>query len=187
LRGERANEATTLSCCSQCFQEPNLVPRQIDGHLDDPICGYRCHFSAFGYGLSMWRVPLNRLADDRGKPPSGFGAFCQIAAMSALPPKADIPHCRLDVRFVPQADSCTAANRSLFDHLVGNGENARRDGEPERFGGSEVDHQVEFSWLHYWQIGGFLTLENPASENPLLPANIRNADAIANQTAGHSL
>jgi hypothetical protein len=29
--------------------------------------------------------------------------------MSALPPKADIPQRRLDVRFVPIADSCTAA------------------------------------------------------------------------------
>jgi hypothetical protein len=31
------------------------------------------------------------------------------AAMSALPPKADIAQRRPDVRFVPKADSCTAA------------------------------------------------------------------------------
>jgi hypothetical protein len=43
--------------------------------------------------------------------------------MSALPPKADIAGRRLDVRFVPKADSCSAANqqRVLFDHLVGAG------------------------------------------------------------------
>jgi hypothetical protein len=29
--------------------------------------------------------------------------------MSALPPKADIAGRRLNVRFVPEADSCTAA------------------------------------------------------------------------------
>jgi len=30
--------------------------------------------------------------------------------MSALPPKADIGGASMDVRFVPKADSCTAAN-----------------------------------------------------------------------------
>jgi len=29
---------------------------------------------------------------------------------------------------------------SLFDHLVGDGEHARRNGEAERLGGLEVDH-----------------------------------------------
>ena len=39
--------------------------------------------------------------------------------MSALPPKADIAECDGDVRFVPKADICNAANSCLFDHLVG--------------------------------------------------------------------
>jgi hypothetical protein len=39
--------------------------------------------------------------------------------MSALPPKADIVGRNGDVRFVPEADICSAAKRSLFDHLVG--------------------------------------------------------------------
>jgi hypothetical protein len=42
--------------------------------------------------------------------------------MSALPPKADIVGRQLDARFVPEADSCTEAKSSLFDHLVGAGE-----------------------------------------------------------------
>jgi hypothetical protein len=33
--------------------------------------------------------------------------------MSALPPKADIESQSRNVRFVPQADSCTAANKPL--------------------------------------------------------------------------
>jgi hypothetical protein len=32
-----------------------------------------------------------------------------VCSMSALPPKADISSARGDVRFVPKADSCTAA------------------------------------------------------------------------------
>jgi hypothetical protein len=39
--------------------------------------------------------------------------------MSALPPKADIDECSANVRFVPEADSCTATSSLLFDHLVG--------------------------------------------------------------------
>jgi hypothetical protein len=42
-----------------------------------------------------------------------------VTSMSALPPKADIGGQELDVRFVPEADSCTATNSRLFDHLVG--------------------------------------------------------------------
>src|SRR5215469_18541557 len=42
-----------------------------------------------------------------------------VRAMSALPPKADIDQHGRHVRFVPEADSCTAAILSLFEHLVG--------------------------------------------------------------------
>jgi hypothetical protein len=35
--------------------------------------------------------------------------------MSALPPKADICSAPADVCFVPEADSCNAANRAKFD------------------------------------------------------------------------
>jgi hypothetical protein len=44
----------------------------------------------------------------------------RLDLMSALPPKADIPKRRLDVRFVPKADSCAAAKTvSIRDDLVG--------------------------------------------------------------------
>src|SRR5215472_5310096 len=37
----------------------------------------------------------------------------------------------------------------LFDHLVGDGEHARRDSEAERPGGLHVDDQLEFGRLQY--------------------------------------
>jgi hypothetical protein len=40
-------------------------------------------------------------------------AFCRVLRMSALPPKAGMDHHGRDVRFVPQADSPSAANRML--------------------------------------------------------------------------
>jgi hypothetical protein len=42
--------------------------------------------------------------------------------MSALRPKADMRLPLRHVGFVPKADICTAAKASLFDHLVGAGE-----------------------------------------------------------------
>jgi hypothetical protein len=42
-----------------------------------------------------------------------------VRVMSALPPKADIADRDRHVRFVPKADSCSAAKSSLFDHFVG--------------------------------------------------------------------
>jgi hypothetical protein len=44
--------------------------------------------------------------------------FPRVRPMSALHPKADIDRRDDDVRFVPKADSCTAAKSVLFDHLV---------------------------------------------------------------------
>jgi hypothetical protein len=48
--------------------------------------------------------------------------------MSALPPKADISQTSWDVRFVPQADSCTAAILSLFDRPVDAARHRKRYG-----------------------------------------------------------
>src|SRR5262252_6377526 len=46
--------------------------------------------------------------------------------MSASPPKAAIERHNWHVRFVPKADSCSAAKPQLFDHLVGAGKQRRR-------------------------------------------------------------
>jgi hypothetical protein len=57
-----------------------------------------------------------------------------VRYLSALPPKADIVQHGRDVRFVPKADSCSAAKRSLFDQLIGELPEIYRNVEAERFG-----------------------------------------------------
>jgi hypothetical protein len=44
--------------------------------------------------------------------------------MSAIHPKADIRQSGRDVRFVPKADERQCSKSSLFNHLVGDGEQA---------------------------------------------------------------
>ena len=67
--------------------------------------------------------------------------------MSGLPPIATELRTSLEVRFVPDPDSCTAANICLFDHLVGAGDQRQRDGEAERLCGFEVDRKPELRWM----------------------------------------
>src|SRR5262245_40424282 len=86
--------------------------------------------------------------------------FAPQKVMSALPPKADMCGATRDVRFGPKADSCSAAKRSLFDHLVGAGENRRWNCQAERLGRFKIDHQLVFIRRLHWQISWLLTLED---------------------------
>src|SRR5262249_9362722 len=40
-----------------------------------------------------------------------------------------------------------------FDHLVGAGEQCRRDGEAERLSGEQIDDEIEFGRLLDWDVG----------------------------------
>src|SRR5215813_11840170 len=82
--------------------------------------------------------------------------------MSALSHFADSGRTSPKVREVPRSDICSAANCGLFDHLVGDGEQPRREAEAECPGGVEVDHELELGRLHDREVGGLLALENPA-------------------------
>src|SRR5436190_12921440 len=48
-----------------------------------------------------------------------------------------------------------------LDHLIGDGEQPRRQAESKCIGRVEVDHELELSRLHDWQIAGLLVLKNP--------------------------
>jgi hypothetical protein len=67
--------------------------------------------------------------------------------MSALPPKADIEWHSSNVRFVPKADSCSAAKQVLFDHLVGVQQERGRGREADFFSGLEIEDKFEFRGL----------------------------------------
>ena len=64
--------------------------------------------------------------------------------MSALPPKADMCSALAYVCFWANSGLMQRSKRSLFDQLVGERKQIRRDIEAERFGGGKVDDEEMF-------------------------------------------
>ena len=74
---------------------------------------------------------------------------------SGLSPRADIGagipiRSRWAITGREQMQQTMCANAPLFDHLVGAGEQGRRDFKAERLGGLEVDHQLVLRGSLHW-------------------------------------
>src|SRR5437764_15374955 len=80
---------------------------------------------------------------------------------------------------VPGKDSCSAAKAALFDHLVGNGKQARRNGETERLRGREVDDELKPGRLHDRKVGWLFALEDTAGVNAGLMKRVGDAGSVA--------
>jgi hypothetical protein len=53
-----------------------------------------------------------------------------------------------------------------LDHLVGQCELRRRDGNPEHLCGSPIDDELDLGGLHHRQVAGRLSLEKARGANP---------------------
>jgi len=95
--------------------------------------------------------------------------------------KATVGHQDAILSCVPEPHR-TAATASLFDHLIGAGEQRRWNVDAERPGGLEVDDEIELGGPQDRQVGRFLALENvagiDASLEILVPiSSIRSSSA----------
>jgi hypothetical protein len=77
--------------------------------------------------------------------------------------------------------------RRLFDHLVGNGEQCRRDGEADRSRAVEVDHQLELGRLHNRQVRRLRALEDTRGIESDLANGVEDVASVADQPAGFGI
>jgi hypothetical protein len=82
--------------------------------------------------------------------------FLWVAAMSALPPKADAKADGRRVRFVPEADMFTIS----LDQLVGTQLNLTRNREADRLCSLEVDHQLVLGGRLHGQVARLFSLQD---------------------------
>ena len=75
------------------------------------------------------------------------------------------------------------SRRRSFDHLVGADEQRRWNVDAERLCGLEVDEQLDFGGLLHREIGGLLAPQYPATVSPGHSVGLREAAAVAEQTA----
>jgi hypothetical protein len=71
----------------------------------------------------------------------------------------------------------------LFNHLVGAGEECRWGGEAERFGGLEVDDEVEFDDLLDRDVSGFSPAQNLVDQVGRTPIQIGEVGSVGDQSS----
>jgi hypothetical protein len=77
----------------------------------------------------------------------------------------------LEMSQLGQFETCAPQQQLLLDHLVGDGEQSRRDGEAEAFSGLHIDCKLHFPDLFHRQLGWLIAFKDAAGVNADLTEN----------------
>src|SRR5260370_17895726 len=80
-------------------------------------------------------------------------------------------------------EDLTLLGVTLFDHLVGTGEQRWRKRDAERLGGFQVDHQLELGWRLHRQFGWLGALQDAIDIAGRAPEKVDVYGAIGHQPA----
>src|SRR5262245_44514051 len=78
-------------------------------------------------------------------------------------------------------DAVRGPSTPSFDDLVGGEQKLWRNGQPERFGGSKINHQIVFGWLLIGQIGGLLAAQDAIDIGGRATIKVGPIRAVTNQ------
>ena len=82
----------------------------------------------------------------------------------------------------PMPISTSLSNLSLFNHLVGDSKQRRRDNEAQGLSGLAINHKLKLRWLLNWQISRVRALENFIDIVRCMPVFLRQAWRITYKT-----
>ena len=106
-----------------------------------------------------------------------------VKALREKSPSKLAQRCGNSILWANSGRTRCSKKKLLFDHLVGNGKDARRNGEAEGFGGLEIDDELEPGRLHDRQVGRLFTFEDAAGIGADLTKDVRKVGAVAHQPA----
>jgi hypothetical protein len=115
------------------------------------------------------------------------GSYQPARIRSALPQSSDIRGAGWYVAFVPLATNAPQQITSLFDHLVGTGEQRRGHIDPKRLGGLHVDHHFVLGRRLHREVGWLLALEDAINVAGRAPERIYCIRSIGDQAAANGV
>jgi hypothetical protein len=98
---------------------------------------------------------------------------------SAVPRRLDADFCNKICQFQTHAPQQIA---TLFDHLIGAGEQCWRQIEAKGLCGPRIDDQIKLGWLLDWKIGRLRPAQNLVDIVGGAPKQVRDVCSIGHQT-----